>query len=51
MISAYCSGTFNSCPLVPLANGALRQQSEFDNAARNDRVRKTLVGLVRVPSA
>ena len=26
---------------------ALRQQSEFDNAARDDRVRKTLVGLVR----
>ena len=22
MISAYCSGTFNSYPLVPLANGA-----------------------------
>ena len=30
---------------------ALRQQSEFDNAARNDRVRKTLVGLVRAPSS
>ena len=25
---------------------ALRQQSKFDNAARHDRMRKTLVGLV-----
>src|SRR5260221_11322165 len=30
---------------------ALRQQSEFDNAARNDRVRKTLVALPSAPTS
>jgi Collagen triple helix repeat (20 copies) len=35
MISAYCSGTFNAYPLVPLANGArCGQQSAFDDAAQ-----------------
>jgi hypothetical protein len=42
MISAYCTGTFNASASAAGERRALRQQSQFDHSARNDRVRKTL---------
>lgn len=44
IISAYCSGTFNAYPLIPLENGArcgnnLRAPCASRSCAQNDRVR------------
>jgi hypothetical protein len=43
MISAYCSGAFNTYPLIPLENGArCGNNPPFDHLARHDRVRETI---------
>jgi hypothetical protein len=42
MISAYCSGTFNAYPLVPLANGA-----RCGNNPNSTTLRVTIVCAIR----
>jgi hypothetical protein len=42
MISAYCTGTFNAYPLVPLANGA-----RCGNNPNSTTLRVTIVGAKR----
>ena len=50
MISAYCSGTFNAYPLVPLANGARCGNNPNSTTLRVTIVcAKTLVSLVKPP--